>query len=159
MSEMDRDGQLWILNEFFGIKSIPPAEDSVTGLKAALICAKADGALAPEERNWVVGRAATLRNPGYELAKTYPADENLLEVIPKSSTVDKSGRRLVIYVAIKACAADGEYHPSERAKVHKMAKALGIEEDVVNQIEELCVSEAKIREQRIGLIFPDGVPY
>ncbi|MGK7901841.1 MAG: TerB family tellurite resistance protein [Hormoscilla sp.] len=159
MSDMDRDAQLWTLKELYGIKSIPPAEDYETFIKAALICAKADGVLAPEERNWVVGRAATLRNPGYELAKNYPADEDLLDVVAKSSAVDKSGRRMLIYVAIQACAADGEYHPDERAKVHKMAKALGIEEDVVNQLEELCMSEAKIREQRIGLIFPEGVPY
>lgn len=159
MSEIDLDSQMWTMKELYGIKSIPPAEDYETFIKAALICAKADGVLAPEERNWVVGRAATLRNPGYELAKTYPADEDLLDVVAKSSTVNKSGRRMLIYVAIQACAADGEYHPDEQAKVHKMAKALGIEEDVVNQIEELCVSEAKIREQRIGLIFPDGVPY
>lgn len=159
MSDMDRDGMLWLINQLYGIKTIPPAQDYETFIKAALICAKGDGVLAPEERSWVAGRAAALRNPGYELAKSYPADEDLLEVLSNSSTVNKTGRRLIIYVAIQACAADGNYHDEERAKIIQMAKSLGIEEDVVKQIEEICIEEAKMREKRIGLIFPEGAPY
>ena len=159
MSDMDRDGVLWLINQLYGIKTIPPAQDYETFIKAALICAKGDGVLAPKERNWVVGRAAALRNPGYELAKNYPADEDLLEVISSSSTVNKTGRRLIIYVAIQASTADGHYHDEERTKILQMAKYLGIEEDVVNEIEEICIEEAKMREKRIGFLFPDGVPY
>lgn len=159
MADMDRDGILWLINELYGIKTIPPAGDYETFIKAALICAKGDGVLAPEERNWVVGRAAALRNPGYELAKNYQADEDLLEVISNSATVNNTGRRLIIYVAIQASAADGEYNEEERAKVQQMAKSLGVEENVVKQIEDICIEEAKMREKRIGVIFPDGVPY
>ena len=129
-------------------------------LKAVLICAKGDGVLAPEERNWVAGRAACYHHDSeYELAKTYQADEDLLSVLAQAPTLNKSGRRAVIYIAIQACAADGEYHPDERASVHKLAKYLGIEEDVVNQIEEICVEEAKAREKRKAVLFPEGVPY
>ncbi|MEQ9669091.1 hypothetical protein [Coleofasciculus sp. G2-EDA-02] len=62
-------------------------------------------------------------------------------------------------MAIQACSADKEYHAEEQAKVRKMAKYLGIEEDVVNQIEEICISEAKMREKRIAVMFPEGIPY
>ncbi|MGJ5672474.1 MAG: TerB family tellurite resistance protein [Nostochopsis sp.] len=159
MSEMNKDAQLWLLKQLYGIKTIPPTEDYETFIKLALICAKGDGVLAPEERKWIVGRAATFRNPGYELAKTYLADDDLLDVIGNSSTVDNNGRRMIIYVAIQACAADGDLNTDERAKVYKMAKSLGIEEDFVHQIEQLCSEEAKIREKRIALMFPEGVPY
>ena len=159
MSNMDQDGSLWLFNQLFGMNVIPPTEDQETFTKAVLICAKGDGIIAPEERDWVVGRAAALRNPSYELAKTYAADEDIVEVISKSSAVDQSGRRTLLYVAIQACAADGEYSSEEREKVHQMAKFLGVEEDVVNQIEDFCAEEAKMREKRFSLIFPDGIPY
>lgn len=159
MCNMNQDGSLWLFNQLYGMNVIPPTEAQDVFIKAVLICAKGDGVISPEERDWVVRRAAALRNPSYELAKTYTADEDLLEVISKSSAVDKSGRRTIIYVAIQACAADGEYNSEEREKVHQMAKFLGIEEEVVNQIEQFCAEEAKMREQRISLIFPEGVPY
>jgi len=158
-TEMERDGQLWLFNQLYGFKSVPPDQDCETFVKAALICAKADGILAPDERDWVVGHAAALRNAGYELAKTYAADEDLLEVISNSSAIDKSGRRAIVYLAIQACSANGDYHPDKKAKVRKMADALGVEEEVVTQLEEICVREAGIREQRIKLFFPEGSPY
>ena len=159
MSNMDRDAQMWILKQIYGFNTIPPTGDAETFTKATLICANADGVLSPEERNWVVGRAATIRSSGYELAKTYSADEDLADVLANSSAIDKSGRRSIIYVAIQACAADGEYHQEEREKIHAMAKSLGMEEDVVNQLEEMCIEEAKMREKRIALLFPEGAPY
>ncbi|EGJ32092.1 MULTISPECIES: TerB family tellurite resistance protein [Moorena] len=93
------------------------------------------------------------------MAKDYPADDDLLEVLAQAPTLDKNGRRAIIYAAIKACAADAEYHPDEQASVHKMAQYLGIEEDVVNQIEEICMSEAEMRKKRIAVMFPEGIPY
>ncbi len=160
MSDMDRDGRLWLMKDLYGMKTVPPAQDYNAFVKAVLICAKGDGVLTPEERNWVVGRAACYyTNNEYEVAKNYPADEDLLEVLAQAPKLNQSGRRVIIYVAIQACAADGSYHPDERASVHKMAKYLGIEEDVVNQIEEYCIEEAKMREKRIALMFTEGIPY
>ncbi|NES83094.1 MAG: hypothetical protein F6K10_17735 [Moorea sp. SIO2B7] len=160
MSDKDLDGRLWLYNELYGIKTIPPEQDYNALVKAVLICAKGDGVLTPEERNWVVGRSACYHsNTEYGMAKDYPADDDLLEVLAQAPTLDKNGRRAIIYAAIKACAADAEYHPDEQASVHKMAKYLGIEEDVVNQIEEICMSEAKMREKRIAVMFPEGIPY
>ncbi|NEO32149.1 MAG: hypothetical protein F6K36_17290 [Symploca sp. SIO3C6] len=158
MSNLEQDGKLWILNQFYGVTTTPPEEDYEAFIKAVLICAKADGVLEPEERNWVVGRTAVFGNSGYELAKTYPANEDLLEVLANAPVTNKHARRIILYVAIQACSADRAYHEDERTAVHKMAKYLGIEEDVVNQIEQLCIEEAKLREQRISVLFPEGIP-
>ncbi|RKZ82336.1 MAG: hypothetical protein DRR19_20860 [Candidatus Parabeggiatoa sp. nov. 1] len=158
MSDIEKDGKLWILNNFYGFNSIPPDGDYEAFIKAVLICANGDGVLAPEERDWVVGRAAAFRNAGYEVAKTYAGKEDILDVLANAPTLNK-GARMIIYVAIQACAADGEYHPDEQATVHKMAKHLGIEEDVVNQIEKMCFEEATMRERRISLLFPEGTPF
>lgn len=159
MSDMQEDARLWALKEVYGMKTIPPDGDYETVVKAVLICAKGDGVLAPEERNWLVGRAAAYRMSGYELAKTYQADEDLLEVLSQAATMDASGRRLVIYLAFQACAADGDLHPDERAQINKMASYLGVSEDVVNQIEQFCIDEAEMREKRVSLMFPQGLPY
>ena len=143
------------------MKTAPPEREFEVFTKAVLICAKGDGVLAPEERTWIAGLAAcyNTKNSEYEMAKTYQGDDELLQLIAKIPAINNSGRRAVIYIAIKACAADGEYHPDERASVHKLAKYLGIEEDEVTQIEEICTEEAKIREKRIAALFPEGIPY
>ena len=159
LSEMDRDAKLWMMNELYGIETIPPEEDYETYVKATLICAKGDGVLSPEERAWIVGRAAVLRNPWYDFAKTYSADENLLDVIAKAQNVDQNGRRVIIYAAIKACGADGEYNQEEQQKVSDLANLLGVDLETVGQIEQLCREEARIREERIALMFPNGIPY
>ena len=158
MSEIEQDARQWIMNQLYGMKTIPANEDYEALIKGVLICTKGDGVLAPEERNWVAGRAAAYHIPGYELAKTYEANEELLDVLSQSPTMG-SNPRVIIYVAIQACAADGEYNSGEKAAVRKLATLLGIEEDVVTQIEKLYTEEAKIREQRIALMFPNGTPY
>ena len=40
MSDMDRDGRLWMMKNLYGMKTIPPAQDYNAFVKAVLICAK-----------------------------------------------------------------------------------------------------------------------
>ncbi len=158
MSNLEQDGKTWLLNHFYGVEGVPPDHDYEAFIKAVLICTKGDGIVEPAERNWIAGRAAVFGKTGYELAKTYPADEDLLDVLADSPIANQYSRRIIIYIAIQACSADKKYHEEERAAVHKMAKRLGVEEEVVNQIEQLCVEEAQSREKRISLLFPEGIP-
>ncbi|WP_019509198.1 hypothetical protein [Pleurocapsa sp. PCC 7319] len=39
-----------------------------------------------------------------------------------------------------------------------MAAKLGIAEDVVQEIESICLEEAKLREKRLALMYPSGTP-
>lgn len=158
MSNLEQDGKVWLLNHFYGVETTPPDQDYEAFIKALLICAKGDGIIEPEERNWIAGRAAVFGKTGYELAKTYPADEDILDVLADSPIANKHSRRIILYTAIQACSADREYHEEERAAVYKMAKRLGVEEEVVKQIEQLCIEEAQSREKRISLLFPEGIP-
>ncbi|MEB3340239.1 TerB family tellurite resistance protein [Okeania sp.] len=159
MSDIEQDSKLWLVDEMYGFKSVPSPKDHETIIKSVLICSKADGVLAPEERNWIVGRAAALRSNGYELAQTYQADEDVIDVLSQADAVNNAGRRTVIYLAIKTCSADGELHPDEMAKIYQIAEKLGLEKEVVDSLKEICVEEAQVREKRIGLLFPDGAPY
>ena len=129
-------------------------------LKSLLIAANGDGNLTPDERKWVIGRGATAGAPESLLKEleSYPANEDISQVVTDSSVVSK-GRRAVIYFAIKAAAADQEYAEGEKATIRKMAKAIDISEDVVKEIEDLCVEEERLKEKRIALCLPEGDPF
>lgn len=154
MSNIKKDATVWMMDELYGIKEVPPDQDSESFTKAVLICAKADGTILPEERAWFVGCSAAYQNTkGYELAKNYAGDDDLQKVLAGSSNVaSRKGRLIIIYVAIKTCISDAEYHPDEEKKIHQMAAQLGIEESVVREIEQLCVKEAEMRQKRLALL-------
>ncbi|KAB8315647.1 hypothetical protein SD81_030215 [Tolypothrix campylonemoides VB511288] len=151
-------GALWFLNEQYSLTQRPLDAYEVY-CKALLACANGDGTLTDEERDWVLGLADAC-GCGSEIVeklKVYEADEDIEALVSRSHTSNES-RRWVIYDAIKACSADKEYGEQERNVVLKGAKKLGISEDVVKQIEELCLEEAKIRQKRIALMYPNGSP-
>lgn len=150
----------WDLDRMPTVEELTNKIDLGPFLKSLLIAANGDGELSPDERKWVIGRGATAGAPESLLKEleSYPAKEDISQVVTDSSVVSK-GRRAVIYFAIKAAAADGEYAEGEKATIRKMAKAIDISEDVVKQIEDLCVEEEQIKQKRIALCLPDGVPY
>lgn len=152
----------WYYKELWGwdLEKICTGKERPTFLKALLIAANGDGELTSEERKWVIGRAAAAGAPDSLLQEleTYPADEDITEVVSRTLATNKS-KRAVIYFAIKAASSDEEYHEQERAMICKVAAAMGLSDDVVKQIEDLCVQEAQLKEKRIQLCFPDGDPF
>ncbi|MEB3341881.1 hypothetical protein [Okeania sp.] len=171
MSEIDNIRAIvakWYYKECWGwdLEKMATAEELANHidlgpfLKSLLIVANGDGELSPEERKWVIGRGATAGAPESLLKEleTYPANEDISQVVTDASVVSK-GRRAVIYFAIKAASADQEYAEGEKATVRKMAKAIDISEEVVQEIEALCVEEEQVKQKRIALCLPDGVPY
>ncbi|MEQ9485892.1 hypothetical protein [Coleofasciculus sp. F4-SAH-05] len=50
-TDYQRKGNLWLFDQMYGFTSFPTGEDFQTVGKAALICAKGDGILAPAERD------------------------------------------------------------------------------------------------------------
>jgi tellurite resistance protein len=128
--------------------------------RALLICANADGQLPPAEREWILGYMASKGAPTAlldELA-AFDATGDVLALLPKSDAVNKS-RRVLIYDAIRACSSDGEFHADERAAVVRMAEALGVTADVVDQLEAAVRADQEVTEQRIKLVYPDGAPF
>jgi hypothetical protein len=66
---------LWLLKGRFGFKQLPLDVCYETYLKSLLICAKGDGTLTDEERDWVIGYAYAYNcNPAIiEQLKDYKA--------------------------------------------------------------------------------------
>ncbi|MEQ8757728.1 MAG: hypothetical protein RID09_30015 [Coleofasciculus sp. G1-WW12-02] len=154
-----KEGIHWLFNKKCGFNDIPglPAFDSY--MKALLICANGDNELTQVERDWVVGQASAFGAPDQvvEELKTYKADEDIDSVISRD-TAANACRRYLVYDAIETCSADGEYSSGERETVTKMAAQLGIDAEIVKQIEEIYTQEALLREKRLALLFPTGTP-
>ncbi len=154
------EGFMWLFKDKYTFSKLPSTEAYSGYLKSVLICANGDGTLAPEERDWVVGLAAAFGASDSLVAelKSYQADEDIEQVIGVAPPEANESRRFLVYDAIKACSADGQYSDLERATVTKMAAKLGISQDVVKQIEEICIAEAQLRAKRLELMYPEGLP-
>ena len=154
-----REAAHWLFKDKFSFKEVPEPLAYDSYLKSLLICANGDNELTPAERDWVVGYASAYCAPDevVEQLKSYKADEDIDSIISRERAANAS-RRYLVYDAIKACSADGEYSSGERETVAKMAAILGIDSDILKQIEEICVEEAKLREKRLALMYPTGAP-
>ncbi len=154
-----KEGVHWLFSEKFNFKDVPVAMGYKSYLTSILICANGDNQLTQAERDWVVGYASAFGAPDevVEKLKTDPGDEDIDSVISQEAAANDS-RRCLVYDAIKACSADGEYSSGERETVTKMAAKLGVDAEIVKQLEEICAEEAKLREKRLALIYPTGTP-
>lgn len=161
-TDFQRKGSLWVFNRILGFTTFPNVEDSETVNKAILVCAKGDGVLDPAERDWQLGFVSACGAPESLLKKleTYEANDDLAELLANSSDRIKNlVQRDIVYQAIKASAAEGDYSEQEHEKICQMAKLLGVTSEVVEQLVELHKEEEQLREKRIKLIFPNGSPY
>lgn len=152
-------GFLWSFKDKANFSTLPNDDVFECYMKAVLICANGDGSLTPAERDWAVGHAAAFGASDWlvDELKSYKADEDIEQII--SATPEANAcRRFLVYDAIRACSADEAYSDRERAMVTRMAAKLGLSADLVRQIEEVCLEEARLREKRLTLVYPEGPP-
>jgi tellurite resistance protein len=148
----------WVYKHLQGSNQQLPDEAIGTFAKALLIAAKGDNVLSPEERDWVIGLTAAKGASEALLAEldTYSGDEDVKSVL-QSNPISNKSRRNLIYCAIQASGADGIYNEGEKAAIRNIASKLGISEDVVAQLEKLYQEEKELFDNKISLLFPDGV--
>lgn len=151
-------GLTWLYKEHLNFKSIPPANDgALSYLKAILICVKGDGTISEAERAWVIGYAeafgASAQN--VEALKTYAGDDDLVAVTANEPAI----RRDALYDAIRASYADGELAAGERQVIERLATQLGFTADLVAQLEAIYLAECAVKEARLKLTYPQGLPY
>jgi tellurite resistance protein len=149
----------WFFRKEWSFKNLPPAEDYRTFGQALLVCVNGDGELMPAERDWVIGYLASKGATEQILAEltAYRATDDIASVVSRSDIVNRA-RRAVVFDAIRACSADGEFSPAERATVRKLAAALDVPDDVVEQLEAAHLDEVRATARRIKLVFPEGTP-
>ncbi|MFE0062980.1 hypothetical protein [Streptomyces sp. NPDC059003] len=151
-------GDAWLFKHDWGFDTKPSAGDFDAYMRSLLVCAKGDGAVSAEERNWVLGYCAALGGDPelIQRLETYPADDELTELVLREPVVDAS-RRALVFDAIRACDADGELASGELESIREMAGLLGVA-DSVDRLHELYRQEEKARADRLAVIFPDGAP-
>ncbi|MEG3897200.1 MULTISPECIES: hypothetical protein [unclassified Microcoleus] len=151
----------WIFKESRGFDELPPEDSTIIYAKALLICASGDGEVAPAEKDWIMGLTAArgVSDSKLEELKNYPATDSLEQVITSNDIISEYAKHAIIYDAIVACSADGEYQEGEKAAVRKAATLIGVSEDVVQQLEELYAEEKKLFDRKIQLFYPKGHPY
>ena len=154
------EGSQWAINHLYGITKYPDDADHTTYFKSLLLCAAGDGVLAPEERAWVVGLAATIAGEKYtEMVKNYAADEDLLQVLQQNSRIDSSARHVMLYDAIRASGADGAISDGERERIQKMANFMDVTKETVAELEKLYNEETAQSKKRRELLFPVNSPW
>lgn len=156
--QSDIRGAKWLFKNEWGFGAKPTADDFEAYHKALMICAKGDGVLAPEERDWVIGYSVAMgADPALvEELSTYAADDDVVAIISRARVADKD-RGACIFDAMRACAADGELAPAELESIRKMANRLGVG-DLVDRLYELHQQEERVRAERNKLLYPSGTP-
>lgn len=150
----------WAIKHLYGITKYPDDADHTTYFKSLLLCAAGDGVLAPEERAWVVGLASTIAGDKYsEMVKNYAANEDLLQILQQNSRIDSSARHVMLYDAIRACAADGVLSNGEREAIQKMANFMDVTKETVAELEKLYNEETAQNNKRRELLFPVDSPW
>lgn len=158
-SEIRKFSQRWIFKLRWDYHIIPTNEEITAYSKALIICAKADGTLAEAERDWVIGYIAAVGGSEdlIELLKNYDGNDNIQEFLLLSPAMAKI-RKCLIYDAISACDADGDFNDAERAKVRSMGEILQLSQEDFEQIENLYFQSKELFTTRINLLFADGKP-
>lgn len=158
----DQLGQGWLFHERFGYAydKVPPGLAFEAYGKALLMCAAGDGQLTPDERTWVVGYFAAFDSPSEvtDALKSFDGKGDIDMTIAMGDTIANKGRRWLVWDALNACSADGELHADELARVREMAAMVGIEPDVVAQIEQLHQEESAHKKKQYKLLWPEGIP-
>lgn len=154
----------WIKTQRYGITKTLPPETSVIWYKALLLCANGDGELSQAERDWVMGHASTyhpeMTQTQLEELKNYNGTGSTedIEKLVFSDPLAKQGRYVLVYEAIQASAADGEYSEGEKATIRRMASKLGITEVQVIELENLFAEEQALKAKIIHVLHPEGIP-
>ncbi len=148
----------WVYKYTLNFKQ-PPQGAIESFAKALLIAAKGDREISQAERDWIVGLTAAkgASEKLIEELQNYQADEDIDEVISRDSIAD-GAREALLYTAIEACSADGEYHDGEKASVRKIAAKLGVSESVVQQLEAHYAEDRALFKKKIKTLYPNGHP-
>jgi tellurite resistance protein len=126
--------------------------------KAIMIIASADGEMSPAEWAAFVGgfRAAQMPDAMLEeLARFDARNARLEDYLTSDFKHIKAPARVMLYTAIWISRADGHYAAEERAMAARAAKLLGIDDDLLEALENHAALEETAAAGRAALLYPD----
>ncbi|WP_051871551.1 hypothetical protein [Streptomyces sclerotialus] len=146
----------YLFRELWGFEKVPTPANVEIYAKALLAACNADGELADEERNYVLGMVAGMgAEPGLvDQLRNYPATEEVQDLVTRDPAVRASSRAL-IFDAIRACSADGVLHPRELAKIYDIAQLLDVPREVVDELQSVYHEQRRITGKLFRAAYPD----
>jgi uncharacterized membrane protein YebE (DUF533 family) len=116
-----------------------------------LSVAGADGELSERELTFLLGRAKQFGVSDEGIEQMARFDYRSVDVEAVAQQVPRSWAKLLLYDAILTARADG-FAEQEREAARRWARALGLDEAVVETIERHLEKEDELRAERIALI-------
>ncbi len=117
-------------------------------MRALLGAAVGDGQISPPERRWVVDYAQSfgLESDAVEALVSEPAPEDFAELVlqlhPGALPDELTAiARALVFDAMRACSADGDYADAERARVHRLIGQFGITQQDVEEMEDIFLGD------------------
>jgi uncharacterized membrane protein YebE (DUF533 family) len=161
-SELGDLAAAWYYLEHFGFASPPPQSDPEVARNMAtclLTVASGDGHVSDEERRWILGYFATKGYPAAVIEATRTMTPTDAQAVPglMQLGVLRQSARILLYDAIRAASSDG-YHPGEMKAVRAVARALGVDDETVTELEALAAEEEALKAKRIKILMPQGHP-
>lgn len=176
--DLSKMAELQYYREQYGFDKIPGGKDdegedsrknACTAFASALCNAlSGDGTASKDEIEWVKGYCSL---KGYPISVIESIDDmakksigkspeqiatETKEIIEKVPIVKVAGR-FIIYDAIRASGTDG-FANGERDAIYIIAKELGVDKYVVNQLISLVEMEESVKRMRINILMKDGHP-
>ena len=154
----------WFVKHLWGSQlDAPPEFDDGSDeniAKVLLTCVNGDGQITKLERDWVFGflSSAGFSDAVVDKLLAYPADEDIATLIAQYPYLH-AAPGMIIYTALLACDSDGELHPDEIATVRRMANKMGAADELVDTLLEIVEAEKQLKEERIKIAFPAGLPF
>ncbi len=154
-------GGRWLLREMWGFPAGVPEDERLDYLRAIMACARAKGQLTPGEKEWVIGYGAACgaHQETVDALEAYEADEDIDDILNRNMPSAQTWGRVAVFDAIRAAAADHDYGEDEGKATRRLAKRIGVDEDVVARLEAMQREEAELKQSRIRLVFGDQIPY
>eukprot|EP01062_Namystynia_karyoxenos_P009748 TRINITY_DN13450_c0_g2_i1.p2 TRINITY_DN13450_c0_g2~~TRINITY_DN13450_c0_g2_i1.p2 ORF type:complete len:253 (+),score=73.00 TRINITY_DN13450_c0_g2_i1:110-760(+) len=148
----------WFFRQRYGLSTVP-TRGQMDNHCAALYAACAADGLDPQEAAFCRGLGLLLGVPERTLdalERNNWNDSMLTRIIQAYVTGCRQNqnewKKFLLYDAVEACWADGEYSAEEKAKVAKISELLGVPTDTVEKIEDVVGRSVAVREERVQLM-------
>jgi hypothetical protein len=136
----------------------PDGEDLLHA-KALLLFVGGNRQISTQLRDWIIGylTAAGYSETVLEAASAYDDRDKVEEIVnlPRIAIA----QRVLLYDALRACAMAGSrFAPEDFDPVLRSADAVGISRDVVADLHQIVIEEARLRQRRHDIVVAPTMP-
>jgi signal transduction histidine kinase len=136
-----------------------PVTEDMSHAKALLLFVGGNRQISTQLRDWVIGylTAAGYSESVLEAASAYDDSDTIEDILsPPRMAI---ARRVVLYDALRACAMAGSrFNPEDFDPVLRAADAVGISRDVVADLHQIVIEEARLRQRRHDIVVAPTMP-